>query len=233
MNDPLTYPGEELALFQQAIHWKKYFSRYIRPYIKGKVLETGAGMGATTPYLHNNNCTGWVLLEPDHAMAELLKKKSGSNELPAGCSVREGTIDNESGIFDTILYIDVLEHIKDDRAELQKAFLHLNSGGCIVVLAPAHPSLFSAFDRAIGHWRRYTKKMLRKISPPGARIISNKYFDSAGYFTSGMNKLVLKQKYPTAKQVRFWDRWLVPLSSLTDKIFFHSFGRSIITVWRK
>ena len=46
MNESFTYPGDELVLFQHATNWKKYFSRQIKPYIKGDVLEVGAGIGA-------------------------------------------------------------------------------------------------------------------------------------------------------------------------------------------
>ncbi len=233
MNESSTYPGVELALFQQAVRWKKYFSRQLSPFIRGKVLEVGAGMGGSTSFLYNTNCTAWKLLEPDHSMAEILAKKISSGELPALCTVQESTLDNEKGLYDTILYIDVLEHIKDDRSELNKAFALLNGDGHLIILAPAHPFLYSPFDRSIGHFRRYTKRMLRKISPPDAKKICSRYLDSIGYFASCMNKLILRQKYPSVGQVRTWDKWMVPLSGFTDKIFFRSFGRSIITVWRK
>lgn len=68
--------------------------------------------------------------------------------------------------FDTILYIDVLEHIADDRAELVEAARRLNPGGYLVVLSPAHQWLFTAFDAAIGHVRRYTAKSLRGFRLP-------------------------------------------------------------------
>jgi len=48
-----------------------------------------------------------------------------------------------------------------------------------------------------------------------------------------MNKLFLRQKYPTLKQVRFWDKWMIPISKIKDKLLFHSFGKSIIAVWKK
>jgi SAM-dependent methyltransferase len=233
MHEPFTYPGGELALFQQAYRWKKYFSGQLSPFIRGKVLEVGAGMGGTTSFLYNTNCTKWKLLEPDHSMAETLRKKIASGELPAACVVKEGTIDLEQDAYDTILYIDVLEHIREDAYEMIKASRLLDPGGHLVVLAPAHPFLFSAFDQAIGHYRRYTKKMLKKITPAGMPIVYSRYIDSAGYFASCMNKLILHQKYPSVKQVRTWDRWMIPVSKLTDKIFLHVFGRSIITVWRK
>ena len=68
-----------------------------------------------------------------------------------------------------MLYIDVLEHIEHDLDELARAASHLAPGGHLVVLAPAHQALFSDFDRAIGHYRRYNRAGLQKLAPAGLR----------------------------------------------------------------
>ena len=127
----------------------------------------------------------------------------------------------------------MLEHIEADTEEMSKAADLLNPGGHIIVLSPAFQFLYNPFDKAIGHHRRYNKRMIRKITPATLQIVSNKYYDSVGYFAALMNKLLLRQKYPTIKQVLFWDRWMVPISKITDKLFFHCFGKAIIVVWRK
>jgi 2-polyprenyl-3-methyl-5-hydroxy-6-metoxy-1,4-benzoquinol methylase len=233
MSDPFKYPGDELELFQHAIRWKKYFSRIIRPFLKGNILEAGAGIGSTTLLLNDGSAASWLLLEPDSAMSQQLEEKRHRNELPANCTVKKGTIADLAEKFDAIIYIDVLEHIDDDKTELSQAAALLNPGGHIIVLSPAFPYLFSPFDKAIGHYRRYTKKMIRQVSPAGLQLVSNRYYDSVGYFAALLNKLLLRQKYPSAKQVLFWDRWMVPVSTITDKLCFHSFGKSIIAVWQK
>lgn len=233
MSEPFKYPGDELALFQHATHWKKYFAKKTGPFIKGRVLEVGAGIGATTLLLNKNSAADWLMLEPDMQMATALKKKIDLHELPSNCRVQNGTIDDITAEFDTIIYIDVLEHIAADGKEMIKAAEILAAGGHIIILAPAFQSLYSSFDKAIGHYRRYNRKKLTAIKPPDLKSVSSRYYDSAGYFASLINKLFLKQKYPTLKQVKFWDNWMVPVSSITDKLFFHSFGKSIITVWKK
>jgi SAM-dependent methyltransferase len=233
MTDPFKYQGNELELFQYATHWKKYFSRKISPYIRGQVLEAGAGIGATTLLLNKGTCTSWILLEPDEEMSRLLQQKIDTKELPANCQSLKGTIDNLVQKFDTIIYIDVLEHIELHRDEIRKAAALLNPGGHIIVLSPAFQTLYSPFDKAIGHYRRYNKKMMRQLTSPGLIIVSNNYYDSIGYFASLVNKYFLRQQYPTQKQVIFWDRWMVPVSKLTDKLFFHGFGKSIICIWEK
>lgn len=231
MSDPFKYPGHELELFQHAKHWKKYFSKKIRPFIKGNVLEVGAGIGSTTSLLNDGSAKQWLMLEPDRQMSNIVREKI--KDLPSNCTVQTATIDSVAGKFDTIIYIDVLEHIENDAAEVNKAADLLQEDGHIIILAPAFQSLYSPFDKAIGHHRRYNRKKLRTIKPNDLEIISNRYYDSAGYFASVMNKFFLKQKYPSLKQILFWDKWMVPLSTITDKLFFHSFGKSIISIWKK
>jgi 2-polyprenyl-3-methyl-5-hydroxy-6-metoxy-1,4-benzoquinol methylase len=233
MTDSFKYEGDELVLFQHAKHWKKYFSQQIKPYIKGNVLEVGAGIGATTFLLNDGSATKWLLLEPDEAMSAGLKKKIEEKELPANCQLQTGTIDNVTSTFDTIIYIDVLEHIEKDAEEMEKAAAILNTEGHIIVLSPAFQFLYNPFDKAIGHHRRYNKKIIKNITPAGLQLLSSKYYDSVGYFAALMNKLFLRKKYPTQQQVFFWDNWMVPVSKVTDNIFFHSFGKSIIGVWKK
>ena len=233
MSETFIYPGEELVLFQHAAHWKKYFSNTIKPYIKGNVLEVGAGIGATTLLLNDGSAPQWLMLEPDEKMNALLKTKLETKELPANCLLQTGTIDQLHAGFDTIIYIDVLEHIEADALEVNQSARMLHAGGHIIVLCPAFQFLYNPFDKAIGHHRRYNKKMIRGLKPGGLELISNRYYDTAGYFAALMNKLFLRQKYPTHKQVMFWDRWLVPVSKISDNIFFHSFGKCIIAIWKK
>src|ERR1039458_625005 len=110
--------------------------------------------------------------------------------------------------FDTIIYIDVLEHIDNDREELNQAASHLRPGGHLIVLSPAHQRLFSPFDAAIGHFRRYNRPMLRAISPAGLRLERMRYLDCAGLILSAANMLLLRQTMPTKARLRFWDPWL-------------------------
>jgi 2-polyprenyl-3-methyl-5-hydroxy-6-metoxy-1,4-benzoquinol methylase len=85
--------------------------------------------------------------------------------------------------FDVILYIDVLEHIKEDASELGQAAQHLKANGVIIVLAPAFPWLYTPFDAAIGHFRRYTRNSLRAIAPLGLREEKSIYPDAFGVLT--------------------------------------------------
>ncbi len=235
MSNEQTYPGQELALFEKAINWKNYFARFISPLLKGRVLETGAGIGGTTQLLNNNTASEWVMLEPDTSMHQLLREKINGGLLPHNCRLKEGTVTElrDDDLYDCIIYIDVLEHIPGDAREMEMASLHLKPGGHLIILSPAFNVLMSPFDKTIGHYRRYTKKSLSRLQPASLSTEKLVYLDSAGFFASLANKLFLKQSYPTAKQVLWWDKTLIPVSKFTDRIFFYSFGKSILAVWKK
>src|SRR5205814_2351299 len=155
------YVGNELDTFAHAVNWKRYFGRLLAPYVRGAVLEVGAGIGGTTRVLCTPRADRWVCLEPDPELADRLRTSAAERPFPAPVAVEVGTVATLAADrrFDCILYIDVLEHIAADRAELRAAATYLTPGGALVVLCPAHPLLYTEFDRVIGHHRRYPKAM--------------------------------------------------------------------------
>ena len=190
-------------------------------------------MGANSRALCSIKHVRWVCLEPDPAMAGSLTRDVGAGLLPRSCEVLAGTVGDlaPAECFDTILYADVLEHIEDDRRELSEAARHLAPGGALIVLSPAHQFLFSSFDAAIGHFRRYDRRTLSALAPPGLRLVRLRYLDAVGALTSLLNRLVLTQPLPTPAQLAFWDRCLVPVSRLLDPLLGYRVGRAILAVW--
>jgi len=226
-----SYVGQELDLFAHAVHWKAYWASRIREWIRGDVLEVGAGLGVNTIALRNSDVTSWLCLEPDSELAERLAK--AVTAIP-NCRVRVGTMASlAERTFDSILYIDVLEHIKDDAEEMARAAKLLRSGGHLVVLAPAHQFLYSSFDAAIGHHRRYNKASLQRCSPPGCRTEAMFYLDSLGVFASLANRMVLRQNKPSLRQIEIWDNFIVPTSRLLDQVFGGAIGKTIVGAWKR
>ena len=233
-----SYLGSELGLFAKAINWKRYWNSKINMFIRGtRILEVGVGIGTTTEILCEQGQTReiWLGLEPDHELFISLNKKKEEGHFPNYCTFRNGTLKSlqENELFDTILYIDVLEHIDDDIAEINHAATHINHRGTIVVLAPAYQILFSEFDKEIGHFRRYNRKMLEDLTPEGFTIIKLFYLDSVGLLISLANRLILHSPLPTYRQIEFWDNVIVKLSRLLDPLFYFSCGRSVIIVWQR
>jgi SAM-dependent methyltransferase len=235
MTTERAYEGGELDLFLAARNWKTYWSGKIRPHIGDNVLEVGAGFGANTPYLYGGARRRWVCLEPDAALAARIPEQLKDYPWAGNIETRVGTLRDipEEERFDTLVYIDVLEHIEDDHGELRAAASRLAPGGKIIVLSPAHPKLFTEFDRAIGHFRRYTRASLRACTPPGTRLLQDYYLDAAGLMASSANRLLLHQSMPSARQIQFWDRWLVTNSRWLDPIFAYRLGKTVIGVWMK
>jgi SAM-dependent methyltransferase len=228
VEEKFQYVGSELSVFADAIVWKEYLLRQMKPFLRGRVAEVGAGLGTTTAVLTRSGYSNWLALEPDAALA---------SQIPETDRIRvfRGTLSDlpADRLFDAILYVDVLEHIEDDSAEVKLAASHLAAGGHLVVLAPAHNFLFSPFDAAIGHFRRYDKAMLRAFGVPDLKLERLRYLDCVGFFASVANRVLLQQSMPGKSQIRFWDRVLVRLSKVLDPCLGYVFGKSILAVWSK
>jgi SAM-dependent methyltransferase len=231
--DTYTYQGHELDLFQHAVNWKRYYALTLRNSVRGDVLEVGAGIGATSRYLCSGRETSWTCLEPDPTLAAQLQSGLAVDPLPTPTRTVVGSLDalDAQEKFDTLLYIDVLEHISDDRAELERAAGRLRPGGRLIVLSPAHNWLFSPFDRAIGHFRRYSKRTLTNAAPQRLSLVRAFYLDSAGMLASIANRAILRADYPGLAQVRFWDSVLVPVSQVLDPMFGRRLGKTIVAIW--
>lgn len=225
----MEYVGSELDLFKDANVWKKYFSSNINHYISGDVLEVGAGLGANTKFLINDKVNSWTFVEPDYNLFN--KIKNNTADINISKDFVNGTIESVKEIFDTIIYIDVLEHIEDSIDEIEKIKKRLKKGGRLIILVPAYQYLFSDFDREIGHFRRYNKKGLKKEIKGRLVLVSSFYLDSTGVIASFVNKIFLKKAKITRSQVIFWDNYLVRISFFLDKIFLKKIGKSLISIY--
>lgn len=232
----IDYIGDELDLFKNATNWKSYFSGKLSPYISGHVLEVGAGIGINTPFLCGKdasaNVHSWTLLEPDPELSGRIPE-SLPGDLAIETKVINGTIASVGQqIFDTIIYIDVMEHIEHSLEEVALAKERLSQDGRLIILAPAFNWLYNAFDKRIGHFRRYNKTIMR--SEIDGRLVEEKlfYLDSIGLLASVANKLFLHKSLPSHKDIHIWDKKLLPLSKICDPVFGYAFGKSLIGIYK-
>jgi hypothetical protein len=93
--------------------------------------------------------------------------------------------------------------------------------------------LYTPFDEAIGHYRRYTKQTLAELTPANLELLRLFYLDAVGLISSLGNRLVLKHALPSPQQIAVWDKLLVRLSRIVDPLLAHSLGKSVVGVWRK
>jgi SAM-dependent methyltransferase len=229
------YAGVELDLFALAKNWKGYINDQTAQYTGGEVLEVGAGIGSTTTALHNGTALRWVCLEPDPSLAFRLRNRLRSTPERASSEILVGSVRTLTArpCFDCVLYVDVLEHIEDDRAEVQAASRLVRPNGYIVILSPAHHWLFSEFDRSIGHLRRYDRADMRALMPAGWSEEKLVYMDSVGVLLSLANVIMLRQTIPSQSQILFWDKVCVPISRLVDRLCCRMLGKSVLAVWRR
>jgi SAM-dependent methyltransferase len=232
------HEGGELELFAEARRWKRYFTDVLAPHLRGHVLEVGAGLGSTLRALSRAAAVeAWTALEPDPELRAQLEDVAREVAAARGIPVRAfgGTLGElpAGERFDAVVYVDVLEHIADDRAELARAHQRLRPGGRLLVLAPAHATLFSEFDRQVGHHRRYDRTSLAALSPAGARLVELRYLDSVGLLASLGNRLLLRAPLPSPAQIRLWDGWMVPASRILDPLSLGRLGKSIVAVWER
>jgi SAM-dependent methyltransferase len=228
------YVGSELDLFAEARTWKRYWSGRLAPYLGRRILDVGAGLGATAKLLASHSFDHYLALEPDPELAGRIRDDVEAGRLPASVSVQVGTTADLTAVpaFDTVLYIDVLEHIADDRGELERAQRLLLPGGLVVVLAPAHQWLYSPFDAAVGHERRYSKASLLAAKPPSLACEALFYLDSIGLLASAANRWLFNASLPTPAQIRLWDGAMVPNSRWADRLAAGTLGKTVVGVFR-
>ena len=205
-------------------------------YLGKSVLEVGAGIGSNLGHYIRHKPQYVTLVEPDIQLFSQLYEQCQLNSQNINLKPVNGNISHiEKGnqLFDSILYIDVLEHIKDDTTELFKASKLLKTNGYIIVLSPAHNFLYSPFDKSVGHYRRYCKKTMINATPSTLKLQELFYLDSVGLILSLANKLRLTSPIPTLKQINFWDSRIIPISRILDKVFGYRVGKTIIGIYQK
>jgi SAM-dependent methyltransferase len=236
VSDPedIPYAGGELELFRHAGNWKAYWSDRVRPFLGRQVLEVGAGIGENTVLLHAEGAD-WTCLEPDPELRRRLRQRLREHRQTRDCTVLGGTTAGlaADALYDSVLYIDVLEHIEDDRGEIARVAEHVAPGGHLIVVAPAHEFLFSRFDAEIGHFRRYDHASLTSLASADLRLVRSSYLDSAGILLSLANRFLLRRDMPTSHNIATWDRFVVPVSVRLDRLLAHRVGKTILVVWRK
>ena len=171
-----------------------------------------------------------TLSELDEENFQYIKKKFENENIKITNSLTENI--NES--FDTIMYLNVLEHIKDDVEEINQAYKKLNKNGHLIILVPAHNKLYSKFDKEIGHHKRYEMEFFKNININNSEISKIIYLDATGYFLYYLNKIFFKEEvYPSKLKIFLWDKFFTPITFFLDKILLNRVGKNIIYILKK
>ena len=198
-------------------------------YLHGTILEIGAGLGGLSRLLPQKRL---VLSDNNLEYIEFLRKNIGVNTLLLN-------IETESPIkyhnhFDVILSSNVFEHIKDDQKAFDNCFQLLRKGGYMLLFVPARPEIFGSLDKALGHYRRYTKSDLaEKAEKAGFRIIKLRYANLIGFFLWFVRGRLMRANN-SSDRLSAWlfDLLITPLLYL-ERYFPAPFGQSLILIAQK
>jgi SAM-dependent methyltransferase len=220
----------EFAALRQANNYRQAVFNEFRPALLGRVLETGSGIGQMTEVLRGHRAISQLLcVEPNPQFcAEHRKKFPEIDLLP-------GTIDNlpAGTTWDTIVSVNVLEHIEEDERELQRYFNLLKERhGRLCLIVPARPEIYAPIDQRFGHFRRYTKRTLReKLTEPGFLVERLVYFNFLGYFAWWASFRLFKQQRFNPTQVRLFDSTVFPIINWCEtRLLRPPIGQSLIAV---
>jgi protein-L-isoaspartate O-methyltransferase len=207
----------------------------ISPWLGQRVLEVGCGIGTYTAEMAAGS-RKIVAMDMERAFVdEAVRRLALHPNVQVICGdATQADIPKPAGEpFDTVVLLDVLEHIEDDAALLARLRARLGPGGHLILKVPAMPSLYSPMDEAIGHWRRYDKSGLTEvISRSGLEVVRIWSFNAVAVPGWWWNGRVRKLRSPPAQQVALYNR-LVPILRPLDRLARLVCGVSLLAVARR
>jgi SAM-dependent methyltransferase len=229
MKNSKNYSGWELETFDNAENFRNYQFDLFKNFIRNKkILDVGSGSGGLVKYYQR--VTNKIdLFEPSKKQFLQLKEKIKD------CKI----INTKSKLknkYDVILFMDVIEHIKNSKKEILFYKKKLKKGGLLIFNVPSFNFLYTKFDQEVGHFKRYNVKDFYEISEKlKLDILKINYYDSIGFLLLLLNKLLFKKtlnKNKIRNATIIWNR-LIYLSRYIDKLIMNMFGKSLFCVLRK
>jgi glycosyltransferase involved in cell wall biosynthesis len=222
-----------LRRIERLRRYNRYICERISKYVGRRVLEVGSGTGNMTRYFTNRPLVVATDVDPDYL--DLLRRafERQRNVVVERLDLTAPTFDSigRHGC-DTILCLNVLEHIDDDRAVLARFHRLLPVGGCVILLLPMLPALYGSIDRALEHRRRYTRTdVIAKLTEAGFTVEHLSALNVLGVAGWYLNSRVLHRTAVPGAQAKLSD-WLTPLLRLEEKLHL-PVGMSLLAVGRK
>lgn len=203
----------------------------VRGAVGRRVLEIGCGTGTITQYFADRELVVGVDVVDDYVRSTRERFRGQANVEIRRQDITQSITGLSRYPFDSALSVNVFEHIHDDVYAMKVVHSLLLPGGALTLLVPSHPLLMSPFDRAIGHYRRYTKRSLRnKLEEAGFRVERLRRSNPVGAFGWFLFNTLLRTK--ALRGVGFYDR-LVPGLARLDRLVEFPVGLSLIAVGRK
>lgn len=232
--------GEEtLDVIAAAGKFNNWMYKTVGKHFHGRVLEIGSGIGNISKLVLNDH-QDVTLSDIREGYCDRLRENFKDSDNLGSVLLMDLTdpefetkFKDSLGTFDTVFALNVVEHIKDDSLAIANCYKLLKPNGHIVILVPAYQSLYNTFDKELEHYRRYTKKSLKKlISDQKFEIRKATYFNFIGIFGWWLSGKIQKNKTIPKGQMGLYNK-LVPLFKIADYSVFKSMGLSTIVVGKK
>jgi SAM-dependent methyltransferase len=220
------------AAIETAGNYTRWIISRCAPYIGCSVLEVGLGHGGYRPFLSPS--ARYVGLDIDADCVARAQRNYPSDTFVHGDITDPRLAAQLAGYaIDTVLCVNVLEHVPEDRQAVHNLIEVLRPGGHLVVLSPAFPVLYSTLDELAGHVRRYRRRDVAPLTPANGRVVRNEYFNAVGGVGWYVNKFARHGDLNATavnSQIVMFDRYVVPIAKVVDQAARHVFGQSLIFV---
>jgi SAM-dependent methyltransferase len=203
------------------------------PYLGSSPLEIGSGLGDLAALWLEAGLAQVVVSEPTDEGVDVLRRRFADDPRVSARRVAVPGVNESAPPATGVAMVNVLEHIEDDVGALAAARQLVDPGGAVVVFTPAHPFAMSAFDRAIGHWRRYTLGSLGDAyTRAGLQIEQIRHINAVGLVAWVVMMKLLRRTPTDTRAVRFYDRLVVPGVRACERRVTPPFGQSLLAVGR-
>lgn len=224
--------AEILERLNRAPRFTRWMADVILPYIGQRVLEIGAGIANMSVHLMPR-AVYWATDINPHYLERLASFRSTRPYMRVGhVDAADGSTYPTGQKFDTVVCLNVVEHIPDDVGTLKNIWQVLEDGGRAIILVPFGPQLYGTLDEVLGHCRRYTEDQLIGVArSAGFSVETMLRFNRAGVAAWWLNGKLLKRRTFGLGQIRMLNL-LTPAFRAMDS-WFPLPPLSIIGVFRK
>jgi len=202
------------------------------------LVEHGAGIGTFTRFLLAEDIQRLILIVPAANLLDFLRHgispwQDKVQIFPTTLEECENSL-RSMGTIETIISVNVLEHIVDDRRTLSAMARILRDGGHLIVFVPALPALYGSLDRNFGHMRRYRRGELRsKVLDAGFQIVNERFMNLPGIISWLIAARILRRPVLTASSVEFYDRWIIPVIARLERLCPPPIGQNLLLIAQK
>jgi SAM-dependent methyltransferase len=229
------YTLRDQERMQLAPNYFKWQARMVSRHLGARVLEIGCGVGNFTCHLLDRQHI--IAIDKDPAcILHLLERLGEHRHLTARAMdvLDPSFLEWKQYPPDSVVMLNVLEHISDDARALQQVHAVLPPGGTLILLVPAFEALYGPIDANLGHHRRYSKRSIRRLADDqGFRVRTLRYLNSLGCIGWWVNSKISRKTEQSEAQIKFFDKNIVPLLSRLEALIAPPVGQSLFVVLEK